>query len=98
MSKRTTLTDNLYQKLINEEDARACKAIDDNACREVPGNFFLTIISQFLTQLGDAVSNPKIVLPWVMESVAAPLYLMGLLVPIRESFFMIPQLIIASYI
>ncbi|WP_027852457.1 MFS transporter [Marinobacterium litorale] len=98
MSKRTTLTDNLYQKLINEEDARACKAIDDNACREVPGNFFLTIISQFLTQLGDAVSNPKIVLPWVMESVAAPLYLMGLLVPIRESGSMMPQLIIASYI
>lgn len=98
MTKRESLTTNLYDKLMNQEDARACKAIDENACREVPGNFFLQIISQFLTQLGDAVSNPKIVLPWVLESVAAPLYLLGLLVPIRESGSMVPQLLIASYV
>ncbi|MBR9883616.1 MAG: MFS transporter [Oceanospirillales bacterium] len=98
MKKRESLTHNLYQKLINEEDARACKAIDESACREVPGNFILTLISQFLTQLGDAVSNPKIVLPWIMESIAAPLYLLGFLVPIRESGSMLPQLVIASYV
>lgn len=98
MKQRESLTNNLYDKLMNQEDARACKAIDENACREVPGNFFLQIISQFLTQLGDAVSNPKIVLPWVLESVAAPLYLLGLLVPIRESGSMVPQLLIASQV
>ncbi|GGC02000.1 MFS transporter [Marinobacterium zhoushanense] len=98
MKRRESLTHNLYQKLINEEDARACKAIDEAACREVPGNFMLTLFSQFLTQLGDAVSNPKIVLPWIMESIAAPLYLLGLLVPIRESGSMLPQLVIASYV
>lgn len=98
MHTRESLTTNLYDKLMNQEDARACKAIDENACREVPGNFFLQIISQFLTQLGDAISNPKIILPWVLESVAAPLYLLGLLVPIRESGSMLPQLLIASYV
>ncbi|WP_432695495.1 MFS transporter [Marinobacterium sp. YM272] len=98
MSKAHNLTVDLYQKLINQEDARACKAIDEAACREVPGNFLLTLLSQFLTQLGDALSNPKIILPWVLQSVAAPLYLFGLLVPIRESGSMIPQLVIASYV
>ncbi len=98
MNRRESLTTNLYEKLMNQEGARACKAIDESACREVPGNFFLQIFSQFLTQLGDAVSNPKIVLPWVLESVAAPLYLLGLLVPIRESGSMLPQLVIASYV
>lgn len=98
MNKRESLATNLYEKLMNEEDARACRAIDENACRVVPGNFFLEIFSQFLTQLGDAVSNPKIVLPWVLESVAAPLYLLGLLVPIRESGSMVPQLVIASHV
>lgn len=93
-----SITHNLYRKLINEEDARACKAIDESACREVPGNFILTLLCQFLTQLGDAVSNPKIVLPWILESIAAPLYLLGLLVPIRESGSMLPQLIIAGYV
>ncbi len=98
MSKPQNLTRDLYEKLVNQEDARACKAIDESACREVPGNFMLTLLSQFLTQLGDALSNPKIILPWVLQSVAAPLYLFGLLVPIRESGSMIPQLLIASYV
>lgn len=98
MSKTHKLTEDLYQKLVNQEDARACASIDESACREVPGNFMLTLLSQFLTQLGDALSNPKIILPWVLQSVAAPIYLFGLLVPIRESGSMIPQLVIASYV
>ncbi len=88
----------IHTKLVGAADARSCNAIDDRACREVPGNFLLTIISQFFQQLGDAVANPKIVLPWVMETISAPLYLIGFLVPIRESGSMIPQLLLASYI
>lgn len=93
-----SLTENLYEKLTNEEDARVCKAIDESACREVPGNFILTLISYFFSKLGDAVANAKIVLPWIMESLAAPVYLIGFLVPIRESGSLIPQLFIASYV
>jgi len=96
--KTKTLAENLYAKLANEEDARVCTAIDEKACRVVPGNFILTIISYFFTKLGDALANPKIVLPWIMETVSAPLYLLGFLVPIRESGSLIPQLAIASYI
>lgn len=43
--------DNIYNKLVNEEDARVCKAIDEKACKVVPGNFLLTIISYFLINL-----------------------------------------------
>ncbi|MBV0931855.1 MFS transporter [Marinobacterium weihaiense] len=95
---RSSLTENLYAKLMNEEDARACKAIDDDACQAVPGNFLRQLCSQFLTKLGDAIANPKIVLPWVLEALGAPLYLLGLLVPIRESGSLIPQLVIASHV
>ena len=91
-------SDSIYQKLINEEDARACKAIDDDACREVPGNFMRIIISQFLTNLGDAIINPKVTLPWILQSLGAPAFLLGWLVPIRESGSLIPQLAIASWI
>lgn len=92
------LADDLHQKLFNEEDARACKDIDSDACREVPGNFWRLIISQGLTKLGDAVTNPKIVLPALLTLVGAPFYLIGLLVPIRESGSLIPQLAIAGYV
>lgn len=92
------LSANIYNKLVNEEDARVCSEIDEQACRVVPGNFLLMILSHFFSKLGDALANPKVVLPWVMEALQAPLYLIGFLVPIRESGSLIPQLFIASYI
>lgn len=96
--QRSSLAENLYDKLLNEEDARACRDIDENACREVPGNFLWMIVSHFFSKLGDAVANPKIVLPWVMETIHAPLYLISFLVPIRESGSLIPQLLIAGFV
>jgi hypothetical protein len=92
------LSADIYTKLVNEEDARVCTDIDEQACHDVPGNFLLMIFSHFFTKLGDALANPKVVLPWVMETLQAPLYLIGFLVPIRESGSLIPQLFIASYI
>ncbi|TCS41614.1 MFS transporter [Reinekea marinisedimentorum] len=90
--------DSLYEKLVNDEDARACKAIPESACQEVPGNFMRIIYAQFLTKLGDALINPKVTLPWIMQSIGAPLFLIGWLVPIREAGSLVPQLSIAHFI
>ncbi|MGY6554513.1 MAG: MFS transporter [Wenzhouxiangella sp.] len=90
--------DRAYQALVNEEDARVCKDIDDAACRQVPGNFFLQVITQFLTKLGDAIANPKTVLAWMLSALGAPGVFTAFLVPIRESGSLIPQLFIASYV
>lgn len=95
MSKHP-LTENIYDKLVNDEDARACDSIPDGACKEVPGNFLKTLITLFLTKLGDALVNPKITLPWLLQSLGAPMWMLGWLVPIRESGSMLPQLAIAS--
>ena len=94
----STIARSIYTKLVGVENSRACKNISEEACAKVPRNFLLMIISHFFTQLGDAVANPKVVLPWVMETIHAPLYLIGFLVPIRESGSLIPQLLIASFI
>ena len=88
----------LYTHLNNEEDARVCLEITDEACKSVPGNFFLIILSNTFTKLGDALSNPKTVLAWVITYVNAPVSMIGFLVPIRESGSMLPQLVIASYV
>ncbi len=92
----TSLTDEFYSKLVNEEDARVCREISDAACRVVPRNFFLLIGSYVLTKLGDAIANPKTTLTWMMDAIGAPVALTGLLVPIRESGSLIPQLVIAA--
>ena len=88
----------VYQALVNEEDARVCADIADEACRQVPGNFLLQVSTQFLTKLGDAIANPKTVLAWMLSSLGAPGVFTAFLVPIRESGSLIPQLVIASYV
>jgi len=88
--------DRLYAFLVEEEDARVCKDIPEEACTEVPGNFFKLGASQTLTKLADEVSSAKTVLPWVLTSVGAPASLIGFLVPIRESGSLLPQLVIAA--
>ena len=90
--------DRAYQALVNEEDARVCKDIDDAACRVVPGNFLLQVITQFFTKLGDAIANPKTVLAWLLSALGAPSVFAAFLVPVRESGSLIPQLVIASYV
>ena len=88
----------LYNKLMNEEDARVCKDIPDGACTNVPQNFFRQVLANTLTSLGDTLTNPKTTLAWLMGVVGAPVALVAWLVPIRESGSMLPQLLIASYV
>jgi hypothetical protein len=97
MAKRISI-EGIYEKLVNEEDARVCTDISEDACRETPGNFSLLLISYFLTKLGDAIASPKTVVAWVTTAVGAPPAILGFLVPIRESGSLIPQLFIARYI
>ncbi len=96
--KSSTLAEDLYAKLTNEEDARACREISDEACKETPGNFLLILIASFLTKLGDAIASPKTILAWITAAVGAPAVVLGLLVPVRESGSMIPQLFIGGFV
>lgn len=96
--KQSLNLEKIYDFINNEEDARICKDIDESACKSTPKNYFLIMISNTLTSLGDTLSNPKTVLAWLMSYVNAPVYLISFIVPIRESGSMLPQIIIASYV
>ncbi|MQX52412.1 MFS transporter [Alcanivorax sediminis] len=92
------LLDKLYAQVANDEDARTCTDISEEACREVPGNFFRIITANALTKIGDLLINPKTVLAWLVTAVGAPAWLAGFLVPIRESGSLIPQLMIGALV
>ena len=96
-SKNPEAIEQLYNFIANEEDARACTDIPEEACREVPKNFFLILASNVLTKLGDLLVNPKTVLAWMVSAVGAPA-LVAWLVPIRESGSMIPQMVIGAWV
>lgn len=91
-------TARIYDAIIEDEDARVCTEIDERACTNLPVNFVLLVVSNLLTKIGDALANPKTVLPWVMTATQAPVSLVALLVPIRESGSLLPQLLIAGFI
>lgn len=88
----------IYDLLTGDEDARVCKDIADDACREQPRNYLVHIASLVATKTGDRLAGPKLVLAWLMTSLGAPAFMLGWLVPIRESLALLPQLIIARYI
>ena len=92
------ISESVYELLTNDEDARLCEEIGDDACREAPQSFVLTLVSNSLTKLGDAIASPKTTLAWLTSLVGAPAFVLGLIVPIRESGSMIPQLFIGSVI
>ena len=87
-----------YGLLTGDDDARLCRDIPEDQCREQPSNFAWQVASQTLSKTGDALADSKVVLPWLLGLLGAPVYLVGLLVPIRESLALLPQIIIGGAI
>jgi MFS family permease len=88
----------LYDRIAEDEDARSCRDLDESACNWIPRNFFVYLASNTMTKLGDAFASPKTVLAWVMAAVGAPTAMVAMLVPIRESGSMLPQLILGAWV
>lgn len=92
------LAQQIYGYLADDEDARVCKDIPDEACHEQPVAFTLQLIAQTLTKVGDALVSARLVLAWMLGALGAPAIFIALLVPLRESLALLPQLFIAQAI
>ncbi len=88
----------LYELAAGEDSVRICRDIPEDQCREQPRNFLWQIFSQALSKIGDVLADTKVVLPWLLGAVGAPVFLIGLLVPIRESLALMPQMLIGGVI
>jgi hypothetical protein len=89
--------DSFYDTIFNEEeDARVCTDIPEAACTNVPTNFARILASSTASSLADELANGKTVLPWLMAAIGASPVWTGLIVPIRESISLAPQLFIAG--
>jgi hypothetical protein len=92
------LQEDLYGVLTGDDEGRVCRDIPEAACDEQPGNFSAHLFSLSLTKMGDGLSDPKIILTWLLQALGAPAFMAGFLVPIREAGALLPQLFIAAYI
>ena len=88
--------DDIYSFLVDDEDARVCRDIPDDACTDQPRAFTLQLAALTLTKLGDAIASSRLVLAWMLSSIGAPAVYVAMLVPVRESLALVPQLFVAQ--
>lgn len=90
--------EDVYEILTSEDEGRVCRDIPDSACKDQPRNFLTHALSLTLTKSGDALVDPKLVLAWLLGALGAPASAAGMLVPVRESLALLPQLATAGVI
>ncbi len=83
-----TAAQTVYRRLIGAPVDRSDLGA---AADEVAPNGLRLLGAHTLTQVGDRVFDPKTVLPYVLAVGGAPTGLVGLLVPLRESGSLLPQ-------
>lgn len=98
MAERNISQTRLFERLTGDEDNRLCDDIPEQACSEQPHNFFLHLWASLGNKLADELSSARLVLPWLMGIIGAPIWMVGLLVPIRESGALLPQVFVAGFI
>ncbi len=81
-------------RLFGEDAATTCIDIPERACAQQPRNLSIHLTSLTATKTGDGLLDPKLVLAWLMTAVGAPAAAAGLIVPLRESLALFPQLFI----
>ncbi|MDX1647383.1 MAG: MFS transporter [Longimicrobiales bacterium] len=91
-------TERAYAIVASDDEGRVCKDIPESLCDEQPSNFFRHVFSLTATKTGDGLMDPKLVLAWLLEALGAPAWQIGLLVPVRESGSLLPQLVLAARI
>lgn len=91
-SKHPEWLESVYERLAEDDEGRVCKDISESACKQTPGNFFRMLVANTLSSLADRIVSTKTTLPWLLMQLGAPAWMLSLLVPIRESGSMLPQL------
>ncbi|SFB87609.1 Major Facilitator Superfamily protein [Marinospirillum celere] len=97
-NKHPDWAESLYERLAEDDEGRVCKDISDEACQETPGNFLYTLIANTLSSLADKLASAKTTLPWLLLHLGGPSWMLSLLVPIRESGSMLPQMLIGALV
>jgi len=89
-----TTVDRVYRAVVRSTDAPDTNLPGD-AGDHVAHNAVQTVGSLTLTKIGDRIVDAKTVLTWLLGAVGAPTGLTALLVPIRESGSLLPQVLVA---
>lgn len=91
-------TERVYRLLVENEEDHGRGDVTGDVGDEVPGNALKLILGFTLQKVGDRVVDAKTVLAWLLGALGAPVALVGLLVPIRESGSLLPQATLVPWV
>src|SRR5690625_4360704 len=94
----STFSARLYGALVTSKPVDFEDEQADAFAEDVPGNGVKIIGASALQNAGDQVVSAGTVLPWLLTALGAPVGLVGLLVPIRESGSLLPQAMLSPLI
>jgi MFS family permease len=72
--------------------------IDEIACRHLRRNFLLGVCNGVLFNLASALTETSLVLSWFVSQLTGANFLIGLIGPIRDGGWFLPQFLISGYL
>ena len=82
---------------INSPDVKSGGGCDAQAdCRHLKRNYILNVVNGAASKLAEQLASVKLVFPWLLASMGAPAFLVGILVPLRQAGALLPQLLISG--
>jgi len=89
----------LSSVLSSDDDLdRACQSIPAESCKESSRNFILNVCNGAASKLAEQVAGPNLILPWLFQLLGTPVWMFGFLMPIKQSFSLLPQMVVAGRI
>ncbi|MCH8503022.1 MAG: MFS transporter [Ectothiorhodospiraceae bacterium] len=82
----------------DDSDERACEAIPDSACTDVPKNYVYNVGNGAASKLAEQIGGPNLVLPWLLATIGTPAFIIGFLMPIKQAGSLAPQLLVSGQI
>lgn len=82
----------------DNSDERACEAIPDGQCSDVPKNFTLNALNGACSKLAEQLASPGLVLPWLLTAAGAPAVFATVVPAIKQAFSLAPQMAVAGLI
>ena len=90
-----------WQKRIYEvltDDNGSDENMEGRLAENAPGNFLFLLLARFCSKVGDRLASPKTTLAWLLQTLGAPPVFTGLIVPLRESGSLLPQIVLGNYL
>lgn len=92
MKRLITIPSRRLYAILSGDDSLECGSanIAGATCRQQPRNSMLNLANGSCTKLAEQLAGPNLVLVWLLQSLGAPVWTLGVLMPIKQTGTLLP--------